>query len=166
MRAIVFALVALTCTASGASAQLFVSTGRDTLRGLPGVEVVVEPLQPELERLGLSGGRLSADIGRQLTAAGITIYASQRQNPSPSQPYLYVHLNAVSTPDGRDIAVAVQVHVRQTLSSLTTESKIVNAMSWDAHSVRLMTPPMLESDVLDELRDLVARFVDDWRAVH
>lgn len=166
MRATAFVLLALACMAPSVRAQLFVATGRDTLRGLPGVEVMVEPLQTELEDAGLSGGALTSEIRKQLAVAGITIYASQRQNPSPSQPYLYVHLNAVSSPDGRDMAVAIQVHVRQTLASLTTESKVVNAMSWDAHSVRLMAPAMVARDVPNELRDLVARFITDWRAVH
>ncbi len=159
-------LLALGLTSSDASAQLFVSTGRDTLRGLPGVEVLIEPLQPELERAGVTGALMAASVTQQLKAAGITVYADQRQNPSPSQPYLYVHVNAAPDERSGAFAVAIQVHLRQTLSSLTTESRVVNAMSWDAHSVAVMPVAMLKADVADEVQDLVARFVADWRAVH
>ena len=95
---------------------------------------------------------------------GITIYASQRQNLSPAQPYLYIHLNAEPTGTGT-LAVAVQVHVRQTLAALTSSSRVVNAMTWDAHDVVVVPAPALTglSSVID---DLVARFVADWKAVH
>lgn len=158
----------LACLMTGATsleAQLFVPTGRDTLRGLPGVEVLVEPLQPELEVEGVTAGAIAADVVAQLRAASIAVYGSQRENPSPSQAYLYVHINAVAT-GTRDRAVAVQVHLRQTLASLVTESKVVNAMTWDAHGVVATSDLSLRNDVRDEVRAYVARFITDWRAVH
>lgn len=146
-------------------AQMFVTTGRDTLRGLPGVEVLVEPLQPELEAVGLSTTGLTREVTQQLTAAGVTIYESQRENPSSSKPYVYVHVSAVAGGNG-DVAVAIQLHLRQTLVSLTTESRVVNAMSWDQHSVSVMPLRMLRADIVEEVRALAARFVADWKAVH
>jgi uncharacterized lipoprotein YmbA len=52
LRLVVVALTMLAACASAPSAQMFVTTGRDTLRSLPGVEVVVDPVQSELERAG------------------------------------------------------------------------------------------------------------------
>ena len=138
-------------------------TGRETLRGLPGVEVIVEDVPEELSRAGMTQAAVTATVTEQLRAAGITLYSSQRQNPSPAQPYLYIHLNAVSTGAGT-VAVAVQVHVRQTLASLTSTSRVVNAMTWDAHDI--VVAPSTLTGVPGVVADLVARFVADWKAVH
>jgi len=148
-----------------AQAQQFMPTGRDTLRGLPGVEVLVEPLAPELEQSGLRGAVIRANAEAQLRAAGIPIYSSQTENPSPAKAYLYVHVSGLSLPR-QGYALAVQVHLRQTLRSLVTGSAIVNAMSWDQQMVMVVLPGSSMRVVDAELRSLVDRFVQDWRAVH
>lgn len=148
-----------------AHAQMFVATGRDTLRGLPGVEVAVEVAQSELARRGLDPGAIRADIERRLRAGGVMIYASQAQNPSAAKPYLYVHVNALELPGGAGYAVALQVHVRQTVRSTATSSQIVNAMTWDAHNVVVTATNGLAA-VREEIDTYVDAFLRDWRAVH
>ena len=148
-----------------ARAQQFMPTGRDTLRGLPGVEVLVEPLAPELEQNGLRGSVIRANAEAQLRAAGIPIYSSQTENPSPAKAYLYLHVSGLSL-QRQGYALAVQVHLRQTLRSLVTGSAIVNAMSWDQQMVMVVLPGSSMRVVDAELRSLVDRFVQDWRAVH
>ena len=147
-----------------AAAQMFVTTGRDTLRGLPGVEVAVEPLPPELARDGLTDGDVRTRVEARLRKAGVTVYASQKENPSAAKPYLYVHLNALEIPPHGIYAVAVQVQLRQTLQSPVTSSNVVNAMTWDAHNVVGVTAaqPRL---VLDEVDAYVDAFIADWAAV-
>lgn len=148
-----------------ARAQMFVPTGRATLRGLPGVEVLIEGLPPDLERGGLTTSALRAVVMQRLRAAGIRVYASQSENPSPAKPYLYIALNALTLPEGAGYAIAVQVHLRQTLRSLVTESNIVNAMTWEAHNV--LVAPAAELPLLPaEVGAFVDLFVADWVAVH
>ena len=155
--------------ASGAATdihgQMFVPTGRDTLRGLPGIEIEVDSLAPEAERDGLTRTAIHADVERQLRAAGITIYASQQENQSPAKAYLYVHVNALKISRQAGYVVAVQVHLRQTVRSLASESNIVNAMTWDTHNVLSVQTSSLQR-VRTEIRDYVDQFVQDWRAVH
>lgn len=160
---IVVALALVSWTATP-SAQTFVPTGRDTLRGLPGVEVVIEHVPPELERLGISTAGLRADLEQRLRRGGVAIYGSQAENPSDAKPYVYVHLNPLELPGGV-LAVAVQVHLRQTLRSEVTGSDIVNAMTWDAHTVVAM--PNTEAGLLTgTVQEIVDGFIADWRAVH
>ena len=158
----VAALFALTPTET--AAQQFVSNGRDTLRGLIGVEVLVEPLQPEVERNGLTAASIRSDVEQQLRAGGITIYPSQVANTSPAKPYLYVHLNAVALQTGM-LAIGVQLQLRQTLRSPVTGSNVVNAMTWDQENVVAVEGTSLDA-VRMELRDYVGTFVRDWVAVH
>jgi hypothetical protein len=160
-----FTVAAFAGTAPSVSAQMFVPTGRDTLRGLPGVEVVVEELQPEIAREGLSRASIQSDVVAQLKAAGIRVYPSQMANASQAKAYLYVHVNALTLPRQAGYALAVQVHLRQTLVSRVTGSNVVNAMTWDAHNV-LGVPDSDLRLVRREIRSFVSQFVEDWTAVH
>ena len=137
------------------------STGRGTLRDLTGVEVVIEPLPIEVTHAGLSAEALRSSLERQLDAAHVTVYASQKANLSPAQAYLDVHVNAVKMEGGARHAIAVQLQLRQTLQSLVTGSRIVDAMTWDAHNV-LVTEASPVSDLTAELRGYVDLFIDDW----
>ena len=162
---ILAALLMLAGAAPDASAQMFVTTGRDTLRTLPGVEVVVESLEPELERAGLKTIDVRAEVDRRLRAKGIPVFGSQAANPSEAKPYLYVHLNALAIPNDGLFAIAIQVQVRQTVQSLVTSSNIVDAMTWDSHTVVGVSAGELAS-VRDEIGEHIDRFISDWKAVH
>ena len=162
---ILVTLVIIAGPAPDASAQMFVTTGRDTLRSLPGIEVVVESLQPELERAGLKTADVRADIDRRLRAKGVPIFGSQGTNPSTAKAYLYVHLNALAIPGGDFYAIAIQVQVRQTVRSLVTSSNIVDAVTWDSHTV-VGAPAKELVSVRDEIGEHIDRFIGDWGAVH
>lgn len=150
--------------AVAASAQQFITTGRDTLRGLTGIEVLVEPTQPELERAGLSDASVRAGVERPLRAGGVTVFASQGANTSPAKPYLYVHINALSLHRGTDYAVAVELQLRQTLRSPVTGSNVVNALTWDQKNVVAAAADL--GSVRAEVKDYVDQFIRDWLAVH
>ena len=62
-------------------------------------------------------------------------------------------------------AVSIQVDLRQTVRSSVTDSNIVNAMTWDVHTIAAVKAG--ESALLRDLvLEMVGQFVDDWRAVH
>jgi len=150
--------------AVGVSTQPFVATGRDTLRGLPGVEVAVEDVPSELTQPDLATSAVRTAVEQRLRAGGVTVYATQAANPSDAKAYLYVHLNALSLP-GQLQAVAIQVHLRQTVRSTVSKAVIVNAMTWEQHTVAAATPAD-GSQLRDLVLEMVDHFVADWRAVH
>ena len=162
---IVAPVLLLSVMTTNASAQMFITTGRDTLRRLPGVEVAVETLEPELERGGLTGAAIHADVVQRLRAAGVAVYASQNDNPSEAKPYVYVDVNAVRLGGQNLYAVAVQVQLRQTLRSPVTSSNIVDAMTWDARTV-LVAPGNNLASVRSTIQQYVDHFIEDWMAVH
>ncbi len=166
VRAFGGALLWFVCTAAvDARGQMFVPTGRDTLRGLPGVEVVVEPLDTEVERAGLTRAAIQSDVERKLRERGVRVYSTQTENPSPAKPYLYVHVNALKLADTGGFAIAIQVHLRQTVRSVVTPSSVVNAMTWDTHNVVFVTASQLRH-VRDEIASYVDMFARDWLATH
>ena len=160
----VASLLLVLLSAAGASAQLVVTTGRDTLRGLPGVEIAVEGVPPELSHAELTTTALHTAVEQRLRAGGITVYATQAANPSDAKAYVYVHLNTLPLP-GQLLAVAIQVHLRQTVRSTVTSSNIVNAMTWDQHTVAAATAAD-GAQLRDLVLEMIDQFVADWRAVH
>jgi hypothetical protein len=152
-------------SATGVNGQMFVPTGAGTLRGLPGVEVIVERFPQELEMRGLTSALVRADVEARLVKGGITIYPTQTVNLSPAKPYLYVSVNALTLPDNGGYALGVQLHLRQTVRSVVTESNIVDAMTWDAHNV-LAVPTTELPAVRTELLEFVDQFISDWNRVH
>jgi hypothetical protein len=164
LRPFAISAVTLCLSIAPASAQQFQPTGRDTLRDLPGVEVMVEPLEPPLSEAGLNAREIRADVVSQLRAGSIAVYASQTDNPSSAKPYVYIQLVGVAA-ERQTLAIELQVHLRQTLRSPVTGSNIVNAMTWDQHTV-MVVPRGQMNGVRSGIREAVAAFVSDWRAVH
>ena len=162
---IVAPVLLLTGQPADASAQMFITTGKDTLRGLPGIEVEVEPLEADLERDGLMQTAIRSDIEQRLRAGGIAVYTSQNENPSEAKPYLYVDVDGVRLGGQNLYAIALQVQVRQTLRSPVTASSIVDAMTWDARTV-LVVPGNGLASVRSTIGEYVDQFIQDWRAVH
>jgi hypothetical protein len=165
LRVMVLVVPMLAAVSCVASAQMFVTTGRDTLRSLPGIEVVVDQIPAEIEQAGVTAAGLKADIERRLRAGGVTMYASQEANPSMAKPYLYVHLNALEIPGQALTVIAVQVQLRQTVRALATSSNIVDAMTWDSHTV-VGFPAKEMREVVTEVGGHVDRFITDWKSVH
>jgi hypothetical protein len=156
--------VALTAPVVLAAGQLFVPTGGHTLRSLPGVEIILETIPEPLQQAGLTQAAVKADLERWLRAGGVPVYQSQPDNPSAAKAYLDLRTTVLALRDG-SYAVAVQMHVRQTVKSLATESSIVNAATWETGrlvNVTLSGPPR----VRDEIRGMADEFVAEWKGAH
>src|SRR6185295_12675006 len=57
---------------------------RESLRGLPGMEVLVEPLNIEIEQRGLQTVKLQSDIRQRLQKAGITVLTERERGATPT----------------------------------------------------------------------------------
>jgi hypothetical protein len=147
-----------------AAGQLFVPTGGHTLRSLPGVEVIVETIPAPLQRAGLTQASVGLDVARLLQAGGVVVFPSQPANPSAAKAYLDVRTTLLELRDG-SYAVALQMHVRQTVASLVTESKIVNAATWENGRLVNVNAPDLPQ-VRAEIHEMVEELLADWKATH
>ena len=159
--ALAFVLVAPSAVVPAAR-QLFVPTGDHTLRGLPGVEIIVETVPAPLQRAGITQPAVKADIERWLGGGGVTVFPSQPANPSAAKAYLDLRTTVLALRDG-SYAVAVQMHVRQTVKSLATESSIVNAATWETGRLVNVAASELPR-VRDEIRGMTEEFIADWKS--
>ena len=67
-------------------------TTRSTLRGLQGIFVYVEPLDPQIEQSGLFKSQIQTDTESQLKSAGIRVLTREDFLKGFGRPYLYINL--------------------------------------------------------------------------
>jgi hypothetical protein len=75
-----------------AQARATVPQGVSSLAGLNGVGVVIEDIDPAIEREGFTAGQIHKDVEEKLRAAGIKILSETELTKSPGMPYLYVNI--------------------------------------------------------------------------
>ncbi len=98
---VIVVLMALTCldvrTAQGGESA---DRQRESLHGLPGVEVVIKHFGPELEAAGFSKEQLLTAVELTLRSSGIRVLSKSERFEAASAPFLYVHLNPIEDSDG------------------------------------------------------------------
>ena len=92
---------------------------RETLRGLKGVQVVVEDMDPDVERDGLTKSQLQTDVELRLRKAGIQVLKEEERRATPGRPYLYVAVTTLKDRDGLSYAFAINVDLEQKVALLT-----------------------------------------------
>jgi len=85
-------LVLFLCLDAVAFAQDDEDTRR-TLRGLKEIFLYVEPLDPQIEKMGLTRSQIQMDTESKLRLAGINVQPGEEFAKSRGHPYLYVNVN-------------------------------------------------------------------------
>src|SRR6267143_1542546 len=130
---------------------------RKSLRGLLGVEVLVEPLNIEIEQLGLQTVKLQSDIRQRLQKAGITVLTEREGLATPTAAMLGVRLDAVHDRIGRyfysiDLLLTQRVRLEDNVAS------DLSAVTW----LRLGAIGVVADDNVKHLEDQVLRKVDQF----
>jgi hypothetical protein len=153
------ALVTLLLTVTGNGRGQDSELSRETLRGLTGVKVVVEPLEPEIERAGLTTSQLQTDVELKLRLASIKVFT--QAEPAP---FLYVSATAQRLPDLPIYAFSLRVELQQ-LVTLVRNSERAAATTWDSTGVAVVGASNL-SQVRDSIKDGVDKFVNAYLSVN
>ena len=66
--------------------------GVSSLSGLKGVGLVIEDIDPAIEREGFTAVQIQKDVEEKLRTAGIKILSEAELTKSPGMPYLYVNI--------------------------------------------------------------------------
>jgi hypothetical protein len=148
--AVVFALPAL---ASDSPAD------RATLRGLKEIHVTVEPLNPEVEKDGLTSSQLQFDIEARLKKAGIAVISN-------SAPYfLYVDANLMKVEGLSGVYVFnILVSLQQPVGLIRSPDVSILASTWDVATIGLTPIRQFKSFREDLLGPLVDKFINAYLA--
>jgi hypothetical protein len=90
----------LTCPAGFQAFSYDGSLTRETLRGLQGIEVLMENIAPEAEPDGLTTRQVQTDVELRLRQSGIRVLSREEGRTTPGRPSLYINVNT-SKRDGR-----------------------------------------------------------------
>jgi len=140
---------------------------RETLRGLQGIAVLVDMVRPEAERLGLTCEALETDTDLQLRQSGIKVISFLEMSTTPGAPVLYINANVKVRPGEIDatVAVSIVVQLKQKVSLDRDPTIHYKAPTWENAAVATVGRANIRQ-VGDAVKDLVARFINDYLAVN
>jgi len=146
--------------------SLFVSKAlgseRENLRGLPGVFVIVEELEPDIQRDGLTDTQLQTDVELRLRKAGIRVLTEKESFNVPGKPYLYVQISSLITKGGYAFHILIGLNEQ---AYFTRNNSLVHAYAWDQAGMgSTSTHDMIY--IRQKVGDLVDRFINDYLAVN
>ena len=81
---------------------------RATLAGLNGVHVLVEGMNPDVERDGLAKSTMQTDVELRLRQVGIRVLTGTEQLLAPGRPYLYLRVSTLKDREGF-YAIAIEL---------------------------------------------------------
>lgn len=130
---------------------------RESLKGLTGIEVVVEPLDSEIEQVGLSAAKLQEDVRQRLLKAGIKVLKERERPGNSATGLLTVRLETLHDRIGRyfyttDVWLAQRVKLE---SQATAE---FSAVTWK----KLGTVSTIADDNVKHMADQALRKVDQF----
>jgi len=155
-----FALALMVLAGAGvATADSPVS--RETLRELPGVSVLLEALDPDVERWGFSTQQLQTDIELRLRRAGVPI------RPAKGEPFLHVWLSLTShSTMPRFYAYYLGVSVLQS-AWLERQPAILASLvaTWEVKAMGTVGQAHL-NDLRSDILGFVDQFINAYYAVN
>jgi len=141
---------------------------RGSLRGLKGVGVVVESLQSEVERDGLTRSHIRTDSELALRQAGIRVLSEDESLNEPGSPYLYVNLTTVKSEvlyAFTSYLYSLQISLRQNVTLTREPNTKVSAMTWQTSVLGSVNAADLEN-LRKTIRDSLNQFINDYLAAN
>ena len=138
---------------------------RESLRGIPGLGVVVEDISPDASAGGLSEDAIRTAVERTLRSKGIRILTNTERIRSGSTPYLYINVNTLKEELGL-YAYAVNVDLKQIVGLLSIKGKQAWGATWSASVVGMVREESLSQVITDGVEPLVQDFADDFLSVN
>jgi len=130
---------------------------RATLRGLSGVEVIIEDLGKEVEHTELSKKQLQTDVEHKLRHAGIPVLTRKEAFEQPGAPGLYVRLGTVPVPALGVYLLSIEVAVVQGVA-LTRDPAITTVVpTWRTASIGVVGTTKVE-----QIQDAIGQYVDHF----
>jgi hypothetical protein len=74
---------------------------RESLKGITGVEVLVEPLNVEIEQRGLEAATLQKEVNQRLQKAGVKVLTERERLTTPAAAVLVIRVDALHDRIGR-----------------------------------------------------------------
>ncbi len=133
---------------------------RITLRGLPGVMVIVENVREDAEAAGLNTDELQQDVELRLSKAAIPIIPHEQWRETGGRPWLYVSVNTIKYPTGYFFSLDLQL--KQEVSLRRQPSIVTSSATWEIGSVGFVGMQNLHEKVRESLGKFLEEFINDY----
>jgi hypothetical protein len=131
---------------------------RATLRGITAVNVIVDPVEAQVEKQGVTRSNLRARVEDRLQAANITVDSSRPE---------FVAVRLTSVRDSRGpFAVAITIALYQPVQLARDPQVRTATQTWEVETVVLADPKVIYRACQDSIDDLAARFVAAYRSAN
>ena len=135
---------------------------RDSLRGLKGLRVTIDPLPLEADKAGLDRTTLQTDTELKLRTAGVPVLAGERAFETPLDAYLQIRLVLVP---GRFRTWAYSLSMQLVQPAKLNNGLTVFASTWQRGEVGLLTTGKLPT-LRTTASDMANMFVNDYLAAN
>jgi hypothetical protein len=139
---------------------------RASLKGLQGVYVLVEDLNPPEEQAGLKTADIQADAEQELKAAGIPLLSKAQNMEAPGMPTLYISVSVASSTatDLWPFSIDVNLEQQATLKR-NPDTFVPTAITWHVGSIGAVDKSGIGS-IRDRVNEQIARFVTAYFKVN
>jgi len=141
---------------------------RRTLTGLPGVCVMVEDLQPNIQKYAkkyeLTQEQLKRDVEQKLQKSGIIILSKENWLKTPGRPVLYVNINTHEH-EKYWYAYDIEVELKQIVYMEANPKVKTLADTWSISMTGIVNIGTLNT-IRDSVGILVNRFIDAYLSVN
>ena len=143
-------------------------TTRLSLKGLDGIGILVEPIDPQARQDGLSVRAIHSAVQTQLGKAGLRVFTPEQQRRSLRRPCLHVNVATSKLETGEHL-YSIQVELTQWVASLAnpkvtvTAAIPVPAQTWSP-AVRFGIAPakQVSQDTQNAVGAMVEEFIDAY----
>jgi hypothetical protein len=139
---------------------------RASLKGLQGVFILVEDLNPPEEQAGLKTADIQADAEQELKAAGIPLLSKTQDIETPGMPTLYINVSVASSTatDLWPFSIDVNLEQQATLKR-SPDTFVPTAITWHVGSIGAVDKSGISS-IRERVNEQVARFVTAYFKVN
>ena len=138
---------------------------RESLRRLPGVEVIVETFLSEEEAAGFSRDAIRTGVELVLQSNGVRILSASERLQTPSAPFLYVNVNPLKDNRAGTYCLAIEVELHQAVSLLNRPEQQMSARTWNRVQVAIIGE-QITGRVTEMVEPLIKQFANDFLTVN
>jgi hypothetical protein len=139
---------------------------RASLKGLKGVFVLVEDLNPPEEQAGLKTADVQTDVEKTLQAAGIPLLSKAQDIDTPGMPTLYISVSIASSTATALWPFSIDVNFEQQATlKRNPDTFVPTAVTWHVGSIGAVDKSGISS-IRDRVSEQIAKFVKAYLAVN
>jgi hypothetical protein len=137
---------------------------RETLKGLPGVVVIVETIRSDAEADGLNIESLQTEVETRLAEGGVKVLPHNEWKSAAGKPWLYISVSTMKYLMSYFFSIDVQL--KQDVGLTRHPAIVTSSSTWETGSVGFVSVGEFSAKIHDSVINYVEQFIQDFKAVN